>query len=58
MITILKKNKNHDDEIRRLKDRHHKDIKMMKLEIKKAAAKEEGSDKVLYSRKAASKKSH
>ena len=44
-------NKKHDDEIRRLKDRHLKDIKMMKMEIKKAAAKEDGSDKVLYSRK-------
>ena len=32
-------NKKHDDELRRLKDRHVKDIKMMKLEIKKAAAK-------------------
>ena len=28
-------NKKHDDELRRLKDRHLKDIKMMKLEIKK-----------------------
>ena len=32
-------NKKHDDEIRRLKDRHLKDIKMMKMEIKKGQRK-------------------